>query len=323
MSTMSSPTSSPSTSGSPPASEGSDGSDGSSGPGSSGSALGVLAAPGFRLDESTGIAVHLRAIKVVCHRELLRVKADRIRLVSSLAQPFLFLFVMGTGLSRLTEGSTGVNFRTFLYPGVLAMSVLFTAMFSAMSIVWDREFGFLREMLVAPVPRSAILVGKALGAAVVATGQGVVVLILAGFAGVPYDPLMLAFLVVELFVLSFTVCSFGLVFAARIRQVQAFMGILNLMVMPLFFLSGGLYPLNNLPHWLQTVARFNPLTYAVSAMRHTVFVELDLRPSVRASLDPGLTWFGWHVPAGLCVVVVAAIGIGLLRLAIAGMQTDA
>jgi ABC-2 type transport system permease protein len=280
-------------------------------------------APGtIGLDQRGGIPAHLRAVKVVCHRELLRVKSDRIRLVSSLAQPFLFLFVMGTGLSRLTEGTTGVNFRTFLYPGVLAMSVLFTAMFSAMSIVWDREFGFLREMLVAPVPRSAIVVGKALGGAAVATGQGVMVLTLAGFAGVPYDPVMLALLVVELFVLSFTICSFGLMIAARIRQIQAFMGIMNLMVMPLFFLSGGLYPLSNLPDWLQVVARFNPITYAVSAMRHTVFVQLDVGPQVRDNLDPGLTWFGWQVPSALAVVAVAAIGLALLRIAAAELQAD-
>lgn len=282
----------------------------------------LATATAVELDQRGGFAVRWRAIKVVCHRELLRVKADRIRMISSLAQPFLFLFVMGTGLSRITEDTTGVDFRTFLYPGVLAMSVLFTAMFSAMSIVWDREFGFLREMLVAPVPRSAIVIGKALGGALVATLQGVMVLLLAGFADVPYDPLMLAALVVELFVLSFTICAFGLVIAARIRQIQAFMGLMNLLVMPLFFLSGALYPLGNLPDWLETVARFNPLTYAVSAMRHTVFAQLDLSTAARDALDPGLTWFGWQVPAGLAVVVVAAIGLALLRGAIAELEAD-
>jgi ABC-2 type transport system permease protein len=283
----------------------------------------LIDAPGsVDLDQSGGFGPHLRAIKVVCHRELLRVKADRIRLGSSLAQPFLFLFVMGTGLSSITEGATGLDFRTFMYPGVLALSVLFTAMFSAVSIVWDREFGFLREMLVAPVPRSAIVIGKALGGAIVATGQGALVLTLAGFADIPYDPVMLALLLVELFVLSFTICAFGLMVAARLRQIQAFMGLMNLLVMPLYFLAGGLYPLGNLPDWLQVIARFNPITYAVAALRHTVFVQLDLPDSVRAELDPGLTWFGWQVPSVLAVLVVAVIGLVLLRAAVAQLEAD-
>jgi ABC-2 type transport system permease protein len=281
------------------------------------SALGVLP-----LDERTGLTLHLRAVRVVCHRELLRLEADRIRIVSSLVQPFLFLFVMGTGLSRLTERSGGLDFRTFLYPGVLAMSVQFTAMFAAMSIVWDREFGFLREMLVAPVPRSAIIVGKALGGAILATAQALVVLALAGFAKVPYDPVMLLLLVGQLFVLSFTICAFGLVAAARVRRVQAFMGILNLLIMPLFFLSGGLYPLSDLPGWLQVAARFNPLTYAVAALRHTVFVRLDLGPATRARFDPGLSWFGWSVPPALAVLVVAALGCGLLYGAVVQIRAD-
>jgi ABC-2 type transport system permease protein len=306
------------------------GPNGAGGPGTPGSVAGgsspalAATAAGVQLDPRGGLAVRWRAVKVVCHRELLRVRSDRIRMVSSLAQPFLFLFVLGTGLSDLTEGAgtAGIDFRTFLFPGVLAMSVLFTSMFSAMSIVWDREFGFLREMLVAPVPRSAIVVGKALGGSIVATGQGVLVLSLAGFAGVPYDPVMLVLLVVELFVLSFSICAFGLVVAARIRQIQAFMGLLNLLIMPLFFLSGALYPLTNLPGWLQGIARFNPLTYAVSAMRHTVFVQLDISARARAALDPSLTWFDWEIPAALAVVVVAGLGVVLLRVAIAELQAD-
>jgi ABC-2 type transport system permease protein len=110
--------------------------------------------------------------------------------------------------------------------------------------------------------------------------------------------------------------------AARIRQIQAFMGLMNLLIMPLFFLSGALYPLTNLPGWLQGVARFNPLTYAVAALRHTVFVQLDLSPAARAALDPGLTWFDWRLPSGVAVVVVAVLGIGLLRAAIAELQAD-
>jgi ABC-2 type transport system permease protein len=284
-------------------------------------AASVLPVPAdTQIPEQPGLTAHWRAIKVVTHRELLRVKSDRIRMISSLAQPFLFLFILGSGL-RMGD-APGLDFKTFLFPGVLTMSVLFTAMFSSMSIVWDREFGFLREMLVAPVPRSAIIIGKALGGAMVASIQGVVVLSLAGFAGVPYDPGMLALLLVEIFTLSFAMCAFGLVLAARIQQMQAMMGVMNLAVMPLFFLSGSLYPLSNLPTVLQVIARFNPLTYAVTAMRHTVFSHVDMPEATRATFDLGITWFGWELPAALPVLVVAVLGVILLRIAIAELEGD-
>src|SRR6185312_2210418 len=138
-----------------------------------------VAPPGLRSD--------LRAVRVVWQRELIRFGQDRIRIVAALVQPVLFLFVLGTGLQTLTSASTGgTSLRTFMFPGVLATSVLFTAMFSAISIVWDREFGFLREMLVAPVRRGSILVGKCLGGATVATLQGLLVLVLAPLVDVPY-----------------------------------------------------------------------------------------------------------------------------------------
>ena len=134
----------------------------------------------------------VRAVRVVWQRELIRFAQDKIRIVAALVQPVLFLFVLGTGLQSLTKASTGgIALRTFMFPGVIATGVLFTAMFSAVSIVWDREFGFLREMLVAPVRRGSILVGKCLGGATVATFQGILVLILAPLVGVSYDPLMI------------------------------------------------------------------------------------------------------------------------------------
>src|SRR5438093_1332183 len=134
----------------------------------------------MRLPES-GWRQDWRAIKIVWHRELIRFARDRTRVVTSLAQPVIYLFIFGTGLSRVIgRGTDGIDYRTFMFPGVLSMAVLFTAIFSAISIVWDREFGFLREMLVAPVRRGAIVVGKCLGGATVATFQGVVMLCFAG-----------------------------------------------------------------------------------------------------------------------------------------------
>ena len=261
----------------------------------------------------------LRAVSIVWRRELIRFRTDRLRAVTSLVQPILFLFVLGTGLSRLASHGlpAGVHFSTFIYSGVLAMSVLFTAIFSAASIVWDREFGFLREMLVAPVRRWAIVVGKCLGGATVATFQGLIFLALAGVAHVPYDPVLLLTLIGELLLLSFTLTAFGVMMAARVKQIQAFMALTQLFVLPLFFLSGALYPLNGLPAWLTVLTRIDPLTYVVQPMRNAVFAHLSVSPVAVHALSPGITWFGWVVPVGLCLAIVAVMGTAMLAVAIA------
>jgi ABC-2 type transport system permease protein len=261
----------------------------------------------------------LRAVGIVWRRELIRFRTDRLRAVTALVQPVLFLFVLGTGLSGLASRGmpAGVDFRTFIYPGVLAMSVMFTAIFSAASVVWDREFGFLREMLVAPVRRWAIVVGKCLGGATVATFQGVVFLALAGLAHVPYDPVLLLTLAGELLLLSFTLTAFGVMMAARIKQIQAFMALTQMFVMPLFFLSGALYPLSGLPGWLTVLTRIDPLTYVVDPMRQAVFGHLPVSPPARHALSPGITWAGWVVPVGLSLTIVAIMGVTMLAAAIA------
>ena len=260
----------------------------------------------------------LRAVSIVWRRELIRFRRDRLRTITSLIQPLLFLLVLGTGLSSLAKGSMppGVSFKAFIYPGVLAMSVMFTAIFSAASIVWDREFGFLREMLVAPVSRSAIVVGKCLGGATIATFQGIVMLALAGLADVPYDPVLMITLVGELLLLAFTLTAFGVMMAARIKQFQAFMALTQMLVMPLFFLSGALYPLTGLPAWLSVLTRIDPLTYVVGPMRHAVFSHLDLGPLAQRLLAPSITWAGWPVPIALSLGIVAAMGLGMMGVAI-------
>jgi len=258
----------------------------------------------------------LRAVKIVLHRELIRFGRDRMRMAANLIQPVLWLLVLGTGLSNLMTTGPGpagdVDLRTFIFPGVCAMSVMFTALFSAGSIVWDREFGFLREMLVAPVSRAAIVVGKCLGGAAVATGQGVLILALAGLAGVPYDPVLLAELLGLMFLTAFTLTAFGVLLAARITDMQAFFGIMQMGMMPLMFLSGALYPLNGLPAWLSVLTRFNPVTYAVDPLRQSVFSHLDLSPELQRVFNPGVTWNGWQVPVWLEVVLVALIGAVML-----------
>src|SRR5258708_31594106 len=162
----------------------------------------------------------LRAISIVWRRELIRFRSDRLRAVTSLVQPVLFLFILGTGLSTLARRGMppGVDFKTFIYPGVLAMSVLFTSIFSAGSIVWDREFGFLREMLVAPVSRASIVIGKCLGGATIATLQGVIFLCLAWLAHVPSNPVLLLTLAGELWLLSLPLTAFRAILPPRVEQ---------------------------------------------------------------------------------------------------------
>jgi ABC-2 type transport system permease protein len=259
----------------------------------------------------------LRAIRIVWRRELLRFVSDRLRMVTSLVQPLLFLFILGSGLQRLSSAGThGVDLKTFIYPGILCIAVMFTAMFSAASIVWDREFGFLREMMVAPVRRSSIVIGKCLGGATVAGFQGVVVICLAGLVHVPYDPLLILGIFGLQVLLAFTITAFGVMIAVRISQMQAFMGVMQMVVMPMFFISGALFPVQGLPGWLEFLNRIDPLTYAVDPMRRLVFSHLSISPAARRALDPGVTWWGWHVPAGLEAGVIVVLGLAMLGIAI-------
>jgi ABC-2 type transport system permease protein len=259
----------------------------------------------------------LRAIRIVWRRDLIRFSNDRIRMVSTLFQPLLFLFVLGAGLQRVASAGTfGVNLKTFIYPGVLCIAVMTTAMFSAASIVWDREFGFLREMMVAPIRRSSIVVGKCLGGATVACSQGVVMILLAPLVGVPYNVVMIVGIFALQLVLAFSVTAFGVMIAARIKQMQAFFGVMQMIIMPMFFISGALFPVSGLPRWLEILNRLDPLTYAVDPMRRLVFSHISISPAARAALDPGVTWWGWRVPPALEVAVVLALGLLMLAIAI-------
>jgi ABC-2 type transport system permease protein len=263
------------------------------------------------------LASELRAIKIVWRRELIRYRSDRLRMVTTLVQPFLFLFILGSGLQRLASAGThGVSLRTFIYPGILCIAVMFTAMFSAASIVWDREFGFLREMMVAPVRRSSIIIGKCLGGASVASIQGAIVICVAGLVDVPYDPVMILGIFFLQLLLAFSITAFGVMIAVRIKQMQSFMGVMQMIVTPMFFISGALFPPSGLPGWLAVLNRLDPLTYAVDPMRRLVFSHLSISPAARAALDPGITWWGWRVPSLLEAAMVLVLGLIMLGIAI-------
>jgi ABC-2 type transport system permease protein len=257
----------------------------------------------------------LRATWVVTRRELLRFKQDKARMVTMLLQPLLFIFVMGTGLGSIVDTGGSTSFSTFLFPGVLATSVLFTAAFAGISLVWDREFGFLREMMVAPISRASIIWGKCLGGALVATGQSLVLLALVGTVGIPYSPGLLLGLIGCLFLGALLLTALGVLLSTRIKTIQAAMPVSQLMIMPMMFLSGSLFPISGLPGWLAVLTRLNPLTYVVQPMRHLVLQHLPLTQAERQRLVPVLTWFGWEVPVGVQLLTVAVITLALISLA--------
>jgi ABC-2 type transport system permease protein len=267
-------------------------------------------------------AHQLRAAWVVTRRELLRFKQDKARMVTMLLQPLLFIFVMGTGLGSIVDTGGGTSFSTFLFPGVLATSVLFTAAFAGISLVWDREFGFLREMMVAPISRASIIWGKCLGGAIVATGQSLVLLALLGTVGIPYSPVLILQLVGCLFLGALLLTALGVLLSTRIKTIQAAMPVSQLLIMPMMFLSGSLFPVSGLPDWLAVLTRLNPLTYVVQPMRHLTLGHLDLSVAEQSRLVPVITWFGWEVPVGVQLLTVGVITLGLVSLAARVFRTS-
>ena len=189
-------------------------------------------------------------------------------MIGALGQPILFLVALGFGFGHIYQQAVGGSYIDFLAPGIIAMSILFTAMFTGIEVIWDRQFGFLKETLVAPVSRFNIMFGRTLGGATVAFAQGIIVLIITLFMGFrPSSLLMIpvAFVFMALTALFFT--AFGTALASKLQDMQAFPLIMNFLVMPIFFLSGALFPLDNLPSALSIVTRVDPLTYSVDGIR--------------------------------------------------------
>jgi ABC-2 type transport system permease protein len=231
-----------------------------------------------------GLTANARGVYIIWYRDVLRYRRDRARLVSSLGQPLLFLVVFGSGLTAslgagLTAQLGNVSYVRFLFPGIVAMAVLFTAVFSAISIVWDREFGFLREVLVAPVSRAAVVTGKALGGSTVAMFQGAILLILAPILGVSLNPVLVLKLLGLMFLTAFALTSMGILIAARLQSLEAFQMIMNFLIMPIFFLSGAFFPLRGLPAWMSVITRLDPVAYGVDPMRR-LLLGADLAPGI-------------------------------------------
>ena len=213
----------------------------------------------------------MSAIYVLWLRELKRYVRSRAQIVASLGQPLLYLVVLGFGLGPVFEKAGQGSYVQFVAPGIIAMTVLFSSIFSGMGLLWDRQFGFLKETLVAPVPRIHVMLGRTLGAASVAMCQGLLVAIVcfvAGFRVADPRALPLAFLFMALIACLFS--ALGTAIGSVLQNIQGFQMIMNFLVMPIFFLSGALYPLNNLPGVLSVATRLDPLAYGVDGLRTTL-----------------------------------------------------
>ncbi|HEV8470672.1 MAG TPA: ABC transporter permease [Candidatus Limnocylindria bacterium] len=264
----------------------------------------------------------LGAIYIVWWRDVLRYWRDRARVGASLAQPLLYLVIFGTGLASslgggfgASGGATGVSYVQFIYPGVISMSVLFTAIFGAMSIVWDREFGFMRELLVAPIDRAAIAIGKTLGGATQAMIQGLILLVLAPFVGVSLDPVLLVELIALVFVLAFGLSAMGVALASGMRSMQGFQVVMNFLMMPMFFLSGALFPLVGLPGWMTVLTRLDPASYGVDPIRRVLLGSSGI-PVDRFAL----TLFDRTLAIPVEAAIVIAFGLVMLAIAVRSFQ---
>jgi len=261
-----------------------------------------------------------QGIWVVSYRELLRFFTERPRMFSSIFMPLIFLAIFGAGFSQIVVNlAPGIDFIKFVYPGILAQTVLRSSIFSGVSIVWDREFGFLKEILVAPLGRIGIVLGKVVGTGSVAVPQGILLLILAPFLGILLSPMVVLELIGVLILISVSLSGLGVLIASRMRSQQSFQLFIQIIIFPLMFLSGIFFPVNNVPTWMMIISKINPVTYGVDAIRQ-IILGPELYSAATAagqgSSPLAVTVFGRIMIPFQDILVVIIIGVILLALAI-------
>ncbi len=253
-----------------------------------------------------------RGTWVVAYREILRFVGERSRIISSFSFPLVFLIIFGAGFGRVIGSlAPGVDFIKFMYPGIVAMTVLTSSLFAGVSVVWDREFGFLREILVAPIGRTGIVLGKAIGATLTALLQALIMLILAPILGVSLTPQIVLGLIPLVAILSLGLSGLGILIASFMTSQQGFQLLIQLLIFPLIFLAGVFFPVNNVPTWMEVISKLNPLTYGVDAIRQ-IFLG--------SNAGLGVTVFGHTMTVTEEVVVVGVLGAVMLGGAIAAFN---
>ncbi|MFG2886439.1 ABC transporter permease [Streptomyces sp. NPDC048297] len=256
----------------------------------------------------TRLCGELRAVHALVHRDLLRLSSQPTHTALMLIQPVLYLFILGGGLAALIPRATlGVGYQAYLFPGMLMMTVQTPAITVGIRLITDRQSGYLRELLMAPVRRSTLLLGNCAGGTAVAAVQGALLLALAGPVGLPYDPLLLALLLAGMILVSFTITALSLALAVSLGRPEMFHMLLGLVMMPLLFLSGGFFPLEGLPGWARALAAANPLAYGVDLLRRSISLRV---PNQTAAA--GIEWFGR--PPSLPLETAALLLTGALAL---------
>ena len=246
--------------------------------------------------------IQLRPIYVICLREFIKFFREKSRLLGTLARPVLWLFVVGNGMSALIRPQVGFSYVQFIFPGMIGMTILFSSIFSSISIVWDREFGFMKEMLVAPISRLSIVIGKAISGTFISVAQAVIILALIPFLGIRITAMQFIEVVAVSILVSFCITSLGILIAARLTSFDGFNIIMNFLVMPMLFLSGAMYPVTSMPAALRHLTQLNPLTYGIDAFKHVLLRDgaPPLGPEFSISLD---------------LAVVTIISVSMLTLA--------
>lgn len=249
-----------------------------------------------------------KVIYIIWYRDVLRYWRNKVRVVSGLAFPIIWLVFFGTGMSSSLQiiGGEGIDYMLFVFPGILAMNLIFSSIFSAISIVTDREFGFLREILVAPISRGAIAVGKTLGGATTAFLQAMLILILAPIVGIHLNFKMVMLLIPAMFLISFALTSLGVLIASRLKSSEGASLVFQFVVMPMYFLSGALFPLSNLPEWLTIFVRLNPVTYGVDMLRQIVLLNSGVDQGLIQSLGTEIFGKSLTINIDLLIIIVFA-----------------
>ncbi len=214
--------------------------------------------------------IEANAVYVLIARDFKKFIREKSRLVSTLARPLIWLFLVGGGMSRLVSPGIGISYIQFIFPGILGMTILFSSIFSSISIIWDKEFGLMKEILVAPVSRFSIVVGKALSGTIISVIQATIILLLFPFLGIKLSVMSVPYAIGVSFILAFCISSLGIILATFFESMESFSAIMNFIVMPMFFLSGAMYPVKNLPDILKWISKLNPLTFGIDALKHAV-----------------------------------------------------
>ena len=253
---------------------------------------------------------HLRGIYTIWYRDVLRFWHDKMRLIGSITFPLLFLFVFGSGLSaRMGVLGPGIDFTQFIFPGIIGMTVLMSSFMAGVSVVWDREFGFLKEVLVAPISRASVTVGKTLGSATVALLQGMLILLFAPLIGVSLSGWTVLALVPLMLLLAASLGALGVLLATRIRSMEAFQATMQMLMFPMVFLSGAFFPLQGLPAWMNVLVRINPATYGIAPIRQVI---LGAVPDASYSIN----LFGHTLSIWNEITILAVFGAAMILLAI-------